>query len=85
MNDEFPQFRKLSNEKSYYRIDSNAELIEIQRSGQRYTIHQVKASILPERLLIGDLLEAENGHYLKISADEFEQFRIYCERELHRY
>jgi hypothetical protein len=84
MNGEFPQFRKLSNEKSYYRIDSAQELTEIQRIGEKYTVHRLLARILPEKLLIADLLAADSGNYVKIGAEEFRQFEEYCEQKLTR-
>lgn len=85
MKYEFPQYRKLSNEKSYYRIDSSDSLMEIQRTGERFTIHELMAKILPERILIGDLLEAESANYVKIAEEEFNDFLEYCQKNLRRY
>lgn len=84
MNGEFPQFRKLSNEKSYYRIDSAQELTEIQRIGDKYMVHRLIARILPEKLLIADLLASDGSNYVRIGAEEFRAFEAYCEQQLSR-
>jgi hypothetical protein len=85
MKHEFPQYRKLINEKSYYRIDSADSLTEVQRTGERYTMHELRVKILPERILIADLLEAESSNYMKIAEVEYNDFLYYCENNLRRY
>ncbi len=82
---EYPQFRKLINEKSYYRIDSSTDLTEIQRVGEKYIVHRLQAKILPEKLLISDLLACETADYIRITADEFLTFEKFCSRELTPY
>lgn len=68
---DFPQYRKLSNNLSYYKIESLNSLTEIQRIGNRWTQYEVYAKILPERLLIQDILENEGGRYDTIKEEEF--------------
>jgi hypothetical protein len=82
---EYPQFRKLSNEKSYYKIDSATELTEIQRVGEKFLVHQLQAKILPEKLLISDLIACDSSNYSIITAEEYLDFEEFCNRELHRY
>jgi hypothetical protein len=78
MNFDFPQYRKLTNNKSYYKIDSPDEMIEIQLMGRYWSEHNIKASILPERLLISDLLTSSGEHYAVISEDEFASILQIC-------
>lgn len=71
MSFSYPQFRKNTSEKSYYQITSSVAFVEWQRLGTRWIHHEVEATILPEKLLIADLLSCENGHYLVIDEAEF--------------
>jgi hypothetical protein len=67
----YPQFRKNTSGKSYYQITSDQHMIEWQQLGSRMLRHEVTASILPEKLLIQDLIACNNGHYVIISEAEF--------------
>ncbi len=78
MNYDFPQYRKLKNEKSFYFIESLVVVHEVQQMGNRWTEHTLKAKILPERLHISDILEGTNGIYLTITKEEFEKFKTNC-------
>lgn len=57
LNTGFPQFRKLSNNRVFYRIDSIDEFTEITIMGKRKIVHSVKATQFPEKLRILDMLE----------------------------
>lgn len=60
MNDkitEFPQFRKLSNEKHFYKILSEREFEEIRFIGTTKKHHVFEAHQYPEMLRIKDMLE----------------------------
>jgi len=46
-------------------------MIEWQQLGLRMIRHELNASILPERLLIADLLDCRDGHYEIITHHEF--------------
>ncbi len=85
VNYNFPQYRKLSNNLSYYKIDSLSSLIEIQRLGKRWTQYEVSVKILPERLLVQDILENEGGRYETIDENEFQSFLNQCSAELTRF
>jgi hypothetical protein len=74
----FPQYRRLSNGKSYYEILSESEMREISLSGRRWTEYNVIAKILPERLLLSDLLEQRYAHYELITEKEFYDFLEHC-------
>ncbi len=72
MNYQFPQFRKLANNKSFYKIESAFDLVELQQLGSRWNRFVLKAKILPERILIDDMLALSDGHYVEIPEQEFE-------------
>lgn len=60
MNDkitEFPQFRKLSNEKHFYKILNEREFEEIRIIGKTKKHHVFEAQQYPELLRIKDMLE----------------------------
>jgi hypothetical protein len=81
----FPQYRKLSNNKSYYEILSAQRMNEITVSGKRWTSHELEARILPERVLIQDLLDQRFAHYEQISEKEYYDFLEHCRQHLFAY
>ena len=72
MQDRFPVYLKLSNEKSFYIVDSESHLIEYQRLGNKWLRHEVEAKILPERMLIHDLIDETNKTVERITITEFQ-------------
>jgi hypothetical protein len=68
----YPQFRKNTTGRSYYQITSENHLLEWQRLGNTWLKHELHASILPEKLLISDLLTCRDGHYQIISESEYQ-------------
>ena len=66
----FPIYRKLSNEKSYYKIVSAESFIELQRIGSKTKKHTLIAKQYPEKLLIQDMIALSNG-YLESNEEEF--------------
>jgi hypothetical protein len=70
---EFPQYRKLSNDKSYYRIESLTQFIEIQRIGSRLVKHSIRADQYPEMLRIREMLSLELEGIELLSEFEFNQ------------
>lgn len=68
----FPLFRKYPNDKSYFKILSDQEFIEYTLVGQYYSVNAIKASILPDRNYLMDLIENTDKNYLVISEEEFE-------------
>lgn len=81
----FPQYRRLSNGKSYYEILSADEMREITVSGRRWTEYAVTAKILPERVLITDLLDLRYAHYELISEKDFYDFLEHCRNKLFQF
>lgn len=67
----FPQYRKYSNNKSYFKIISADEFEEVQLMGSKKIIHQVKAKAYPEKLYIQDMLNCEESRWIKIEEEEY--------------
>jgi hypothetical protein len=71
---EYPQYRKLCNDKSFYCIEDESHFTEIQIIGQKFFELKIHAIQFPEKLKIKDLLNCEDP-YLKIERMEFEGAR----------
>ncbi|PWL28109.1 MAG: hypothetical protein DCO96_09025 [Fluviicola sp. XM-24bin1] len=67
---DFPQYRKLSNEKVFYRIRDDRNFDEIQIVGSRASLFSMEAKQYPEILKIQDLLSLAEG-FLESNEDEF--------------
>lgn len=67
---DFPQYRKLSNDRSYYRINSNDHFDEIQKLGDRVFLHSIKAEKYPEKLRIMEMLDCIEG-FLMVNEEEW--------------
>lgn len=72
-NTDFPQFRKLSNGKTFYRIIDEKTFEEIQLMGSRSLKYRFVASQYPEMLKIMDML-ALNEPYELSTKEEFENY-----------
>jgi len=77
----FPVFKRHRHGKTWMRIDSSAAMTEIRVLGNFYNVLEIHARILPERLLIEDLLRDEAGALETISKEEFDAFVERCGRE----
>jgi len=71
MEESFPVYLRLLDGKSYYKVLSLDEMTEYQRIGKRWLRHDVKATILPERYLILDLLGESGYEVERISENQF--------------
>ena len=67
---DFPQYRKLSNEKVFYKILSDRKFAEIQLMGSKAFLYEFDATKYPEILKIQDMLSLDEG-YLTSNALEF--------------
>lgn len=56
-NTDFPQYRKLSNGKAYYKILDERNFVEIQLMGSKKITHTIKAVQYPEILRIKEMLD----------------------------
>lgn len=71
---DFPQYRKYKNGKSFFKILSNAHFEEYQLQFGKIVKHAFKASILPDRNYIQDMLFSYREHWDKIQEDDFHAF-----------
>jgi hypothetical protein len=69
---EFPQYRKLKNDKSFYRIEDESHFTEIQLIGNKAFELKIIAVQFPEKLKIQDMLYCADP-YIKIEQFEFDQ------------
>jgi hypothetical protein len=69
----FPQYRKLMNDRSFYRIDSERSFYEIQLIGSKCFLHQTEAKQYPEIIRIQDMLSLSEPFVLS-SIDEFHTY-----------
>lgn len=70
----FPQFRKLSNNKAFYTILDERNFIEYQVIGTKIMKYTFKAEKYPEILRIKEMLSLELEGIMKSSEEEFNQF-----------
>lgn len=69
---QFPQYRKYSNNKNFFKIISPKEFEEIQVIGSKKLHRKVLATQFPEMNLIIDLVTIENEFVLNSNREEFE-------------
>lgn len=72
-NTDFPQFRKLSNGKTFYRILDEKTFEEIQLMGSRSLKYRIVASQYPEILKIKEMLALIEPYELS-TKEEFEDY-----------
>lgn len=74
----YPVFRKYDNNRSFFKILSPNEFIEIQLMGNTYFKYEMTAKILPDFHLINDMISLHNGHWITSTELEFsEVFNAY--------
>lgn len=76
MNDKvtpFPQYRMLSNGKSFYKITDDRNFEEIQIFGSKSIRHKIAAEQYPEMLKIQDMLRGHEGFYVEIPEEKWIQ------------
>jgi len=69
----FPQFRKLSNEKAFYKIIDELNFEEIQLVGSKKLFYQTYAEQYPEILRIQDMLNCIDSLFIIISEKEWSE------------
>ena len=69
----FTQYRKLVNEKAYYKIIDSRNFEEIQFIGSIKKIFKINATQYPEILKIDDMLNLTNENYLESSEKEWNE------------
>lgn len=76
------QYRKYKNGQSYFKIAGPEEMEELKLMGKYFKVYTIKATILPERVFIGDLLNEYHAFADAITAEEYEQQLQWCKTNL---
>ncbi len=76
------QYRKYKNSQSYFKIVGTEEMEELKLMGRYFKLYHIKATILPERVFIADLLEQYREFAEAITAEEYEQQLQWCRENL---
>jgi hypothetical protein len=75
----FPVYRKYAHNKTFYKVISKLEMIEIKTLGNTYFVNTINAKILPDRNLIMDVIENANSFLLDIDEQDYNSFFEHCE------
>ncbi len=67
----FPQYRKYTNNKSYFKIISNTQWEEKQLLGSKVILNSFEAKILPDRNFLNDMLTNYGNHWIVIDEVEY--------------
>lgn len=70
----FPAYRRLKGGGHYYRITAADRFEELQRMGTRWILHEVHATIYPERLRVQEMLAFE-GPFEPLAEHEWVQVK----------
>lgn len=76
----FPVYRKYPDNRSFFAIYNENEFEEIKLLGNFYSVHRIKATILPERNYISDMLNLHNNHWVESSESEFTTIKSDCQQ-----
>lgn len=71
----FPVYRKLANNKSFYRIDDERSFFEVQVIGNKCFLTQTLAKQYPEIIRITDMLML-NEPFIESTIEEFHQHYV---------
>lgn len=71
----YPLYRKYSHGRTYFKVISESEWEEVQVMGNKYSIHQFKATILPDRNYIHDLTFDFKSNWIEIDEKEYEHVK----------
>jgi hypothetical protein len=77
--DIFPQYRKYSNNKSFFRLTGPGSFEELNIMGKYFHQFRIEATRLPERNLLADLLAGE-GDIIVISEAEYLEVLDTCQK-----
>lgn len=77
----YPQYRRLVNGKVYYKIIEANVMEEIGTMGEKWWRNRLEAKILPERLMISDMVDGTNTGVEAIDEAEYLAFERNCEND----
>jgi hypothetical protein len=68
----FPVYRKYEGDRSFFKITSEKEFIEVQVMGPRFFVHNITAKTFPDFQMIVDMINLHNNHWIECTDQEFE-------------
>ena len=68
---EFPQFRKLENGRSLYKITSANQFTELQQIGSKWFAYKFEVDQFPDLMRVQEMLQG-NHPFVRVQKDEFE-------------
>ena len=71
----YPQFRKYSHGRTYFKIISSSEWEELHITKDKTSIHSFTAKILPDRNYIHDLTFDYEKNWIAIGEEEYERMK----------
>ncbi len=71
----YPQYRKYTHGRTYFKIISDSEWEELHISNNKITIHSFIAKILPDRNYIYDLTFDYRENWIVIEEEEYEKIK----------
>jgi hypothetical protein len=78
----FPQYRRYSHGKTWYKIHSPDKFTELTVLGSRYLIHEIEAKQYPEKLRIADMLDGLDGTWICVTEADYDTFLVSCKNNL---
>lgn len=78
----FPQYRKFSEHKTWFKIVSETEMQELKVLGEFYNYANFKAITFVDRNLISDMIFNLENHWEVITEYEFERNLENCQKNL---
>jgi len=81
-NRSFPKYRKYAHERTYFKILSAEHFEELAIHGSFYSLRPFRAQIHPDRVLINDMIQNHNNHWLESNEKEYEEKVAYCKQKL---
>ena len=72
----YPQYRKYLNGRNFFKIISDKEWEEIQVMGSKYSIHQFKVNIFPDRNYLHDMTFDYEKNWVVIDEEEYEKLKL---------
>lgn len=80
----YPVYRKYPHDRTFFKVISEDSFEELQIIGKHYSIHQIKAKILPDRNFIYDLSFDYKKNWVEISEQEYIEKLEFCSKTLKR-
>lgn len=71
----YPQYRKYTHGRSYFKIISEDEWEEVQIIGSKHNLHKFKVHIFTDRNYLYDLTFDYENNWVKIQEEEYESIR----------